>query len=358
MRFRPNDLPEGASEFQETADGFTVKLSIDSDEEGYFGRECPDCGGYFKMSVSEYKALPDDIQLSCAYCGYRAEHSDFMTTDQKERAVSAVREIVMPAITSEMNRTLKSIERRPQPRNLIDFSIQVKPGRRTPKPLHTYMETETRRELSCNTCGNHTAVYRISMFCPVCGMRPPLEAFNEGVRATRAALEAFTKIPSEVAALLEAQGGAEALYVSALVDVVSAFETYARERFRLSMVDRVGNAEADRLVDSLRPNAFQNLANADALYDEHSGISLQALVSGHEWTGVSLAFERRHLFQHRRGIVDERYIERSGDRGARIGMRLSINERQVLEAVALVEKLAEAVEKAGHGQQREKLTSP
>jgi endogenous inhibitor of DNA gyrase (YacG/DUF329 family) len=346
MRFRPNDLPEGASDFQETADAFTMKLSIDADEEGYFGRECPDCGAYFKLKVDEYEELPDDLTLTCPYCGHSSDHSNFITADQKEKAVSVVREVAMPAVTDEVNRMLKLLETQADPRSLIDLSVRVNPGRYTPQALHTYIETETRRDLKCASCSRHAAAYKISMYCPFCGLRPPLQAFEEGLGAMRAALDAFSKVPPQIALMLEAQGGAEALTVSALVDVVSGFETYTRERFRLALRRKIGADEADRVVNSLRPNAFQNLGNAASLYEEHLGVDLRSLMSREDWSEISLGFERRHLFQHRRGVVDKRYVEKSGDHEARLGQRLSIGREQAEQVMSLLEKLAEAIERS------------
>jgi hypothetical protein len=50
--------PDGVGEIRETNDGFEALISIPTDEDGYFGRECPACEAPFKMRHDEYEALP------------------------------------------------------------------------------------------------------------------------------------------------------------------------------------------------------------------------------------------------------------------------------------------------------------
>jgi hypothetical protein len=62
-------LPEGIGDVHETKTGFEASISIPVDEDGFFGRECPECGRLFKMHFGQYEALPDDLELICPYCG-------------------------------------------------------------------------------------------------------------------------------------------------------------------------------------------------------------------------------------------------------------------------------------------------
>jgi len=64
----------------------SMKVSIPGDAEGFFGRTCPSCNGFFKLRVDEFKAAPEN-ELVCAYCGHRASVSDFITADQRERGL-------------------------------------------------------------------------------------------------------------------------------------------------------------------------------------------------------------------------------------------------------------------------------
>ncbi|MGW7336626.1 hypothetical protein [Streptomyces sp. NPDC054808] len=52
-----------------------MRISIPLDEDGFLGRQCPDCSLLFRMDAQQYEALPDDLTLWCVYCGHHAEHS-------------------------------------------------------------------------------------------------------------------------------------------------------------------------------------------------------------------------------------------------------------------------------------------
>jgi DNA-directed RNA polymerase subunit RPC12/RpoP len=99
-RFRPpclngyvswqHRLPQGISDFRETPEGFQATISIPADEEGLFGRQCPDCERFFKMRVDQWEALSDDAIVTCPYCGHRpVDLNDFMTQQQSQRVQSA-----------------------------------------------------------------------------------------------------------------------------------------------------------------------------------------------------------------------------------------------------------------------------
>ena len=90
--------PKGSPTSSEDRSTWSMKVSIPSDEEGYFGRLCPGCGGFFKLGVADFKAAPDGLQLFCSYCGHHADAGDYLTTDQRERALSAAQAIAIAKI--------------------------------------------------------------------------------------------------------------------------------------------------------------------------------------------------------------------------------------------------------------------
>jgi hypothetical protein len=131
----------------------------------------------------------------------------------------------------------------------------------------------------------------------------------------------------------------ERLAVDVLASVVSVFETFAREQFRIRVPD------AGQLTRG-RGNIFQRLDDAAQLFSEHAGVDLVALAGRERWQDLKLAFARRHLLTHCDGIVDERFLAQAPGSGLRLGQRLVIRRADAEAALddldAIVRALAAA----------------
>ena len=92
-----------------------------------------------------------------------------------------------------------------------------------------------------------------------------------------------------------------------------------------------------------RRNAFQNLAEASALWRVAFGKQYSDHLDGGQLAMLSRMFQQRHLLAHRQGLVDEDYITRSGDTSYRLGQRVVIREAAVHECLGLIEKLADGI---------------
>ena len=52
----------------------TMKIVFPTDEDGIRGRECPNCGNYFKVKVITKVPTTDNM---CPYCGHKGSELDF-----------------------------------------------------------------------------------------------------------------------------------------------------------------------------------------------------------------------------------------------------------------------------------------
>ena len=50
-------------------------------------------------------------------------------------------------------------------------------------------------------------------------------------------------------------------------------------------------------------------------------------------------FQRRHIYEHNNGIVDEKYIQNSGDTVYTIGQRLIVHDSDALHLLEIIRKL-------------------
>ena len=59
--------------------GNAVEISLNPDEQGYLGRECPnpECEGYFKIVLGT--GIQEGTDCYCPYCGYHGIHNEFVT---------------------------------------------------------------------------------------------------------------------------------------------------------------------------------------------------------------------------------------------------------------------------------------
>lgn len=97
MTFRPVD---GASYGGRDESGKeTFRMSIPSDDRGYFGRERPAGKQISRMHVEDYKALPEDLVLTCPYCGRQDEHTSFVTLQQRDRVMRVAQDAAMQLIS-------------------------------------------------------------------------------------------------------------------------------------------------------------------------------------------------------------------------------------------------------------------
>lgn len=334
--------PDGVGEIRPAQDGFEVSVSIPIDDDGFFGRECPSCRAPFKMLHGEYEALPDDVELTCPYCGRREDHSSFMSRAQQARVMAAAEGLAEQwlhgQVTDLLGRTFgRSSPRARRSRSFVSIETSYTPG--TPPPVRALpeaLEEPTRRVIECSSCSNHHAVYSATSFCPVCGPRPAADKVLEAIGAAREALSLEERLEAEQREALRATGVFERFAVDAIESVVSLFEMFAREQFDHRVIDGTQHTRG-------RGNVFQRLDDTASLFSAHAGLDLIALAGDERWQRLKRAFARRHVLTHNGGIVDARCLAQLSEAGLKIGERLVVRRRDGQEALEDLEALVRAV---------------
>lgn len=313
--------PDGVGEIEITSDGFTAPIAIPPDEEGYFGRECPSCTGLFKMRKDEYKALPDELELTCPYCGHREDHGAFLSTAQRERVMAAAKGLAYQFVHAQVNDMLSSTfgSRRSTSRSPIGVNISYQPG--SPPPimaLPEIAEDRTRLIIHCAACTNHHAVYSATAFCPVCGPRPAAETVLEAIRAAKDALAIEDRLPEDERETLRAAGVFERIAIDSVKSDVSLFEQFASAQF----AQRVATA-AD--LTKGKGNVFQRLDDTAKLFRDHARLDLPRLAGDDRWQRLHKTFAQRHVLTHNGGIVDAKFVAQVPDTSFHEGQRLIIS---------------------------------
>ena len=81
----------------------------------------------------------------------------------------------------------------------------------------------------------------------------------------------------------------------------------------------------DRLTGKTsRVNDFQIVDKGSQLFKDATGKGYNEWLSADELREMNLLFQRRHLIEHNNGMVDQKYIDKSGDNSYAIGQRLVV----------------------------------
>jgi hypothetical protein len=218
-------------------------FSLPQDENGYLGRECPECEKYFKLTPGT--GVPDEDQTYCPYCGHRASQNDFATKEQIEYATSLAQQYVQ----DEFHKMFKKLERKypkhKAKRQMVGFYVEAGPKPRVPIRYYTEQELETR--VTCSNCTLKYAVYGVFAYCPDCGL-------HNSQQTLEASLDVIAKM-LKLADDEEDKIIAEELIAGCLSNVVAKFDGFGREVCRV-FADKSSNPKQAADV------RFQNLAGA------------------------------------------------------------------------------------------------
>ena len=330
-RFR---LPDGASHEGRDDDGNeTFRVSIPLDEHGFFGRQCPSCDQIFRVSHTDYEALPDTLELWCPYCGHRADHSEFMTEQQRERVMRVALDAGMQIMGGALDGAFKSLARRSRPGDLVQISYRSKPF--YPQPLPGIDEERLIRERECLGCGLHYAVFGDHRYCPVCGPMLPKVVALDALAAETARLDVLATLDPTIVASLREQGVFERIFADTVKNVVGIVETLADRIFR----DRVANADA---VLKGKGNVFQRLDDLAALYKQHLNVDVQTGVQDN-WPSLVATWATRHVHTHNDGRVDDRYVRAVPTSDLSLGQRVVVTESHARRAIEDASRLCEVL---------------
>ena len=165
--------------------------------------------------------------------------------------------------------------------------------------------------------------------------------FSQSLSAIVKSLDAIEVMRDNTSDRDTAENMARLLVEMGLQHAVMAFQRFAETLYgRYTKAPRA------------RRNAFQSLHRGGELWFAATGHRFADYMTTQELEEMGRHFQQRHLVAHTQGIVDEEYIERTGDRVYRVGQRVVVNEPSVRRCVALVKKLGGcmATERAGTDQ--------
>jgi hypothetical protein len=301
--------------------GNRISIPIQPDAEKFTGRECPnlECEGYFKVEFGT-GLKEKDVPCHCPYCGYIAQHDKFWTKEQIEYAKS----IALKTVSDALRKDLKKLEFDYKPRGSfgIGMSMKLKPSQ--PIPIRNYREKKLETEIVCDNCTLRYAIYGVFAFCPDCGQHNSLQILNKNLELVNKMLDMASKAEKELA---------DHLVRNAIEDCVSSFDGFGREICRVY----ANKASAPDKVEKL---SFQNIEGAKRTLSVLFSINFTAGLSEEEWRIAVSGFQKRHLLSHKMGVVDDEYIQKTGDTQVVVGRKICISDEEVRKLIEIIRKLS------------------
>jgi len=298
------------------------------------GRQCPkrDCKPrYFKVKPG---TGCDRKQACCPYCGHEAGHQKFSTPSQTRYAKDlAMREFEqrVPKMVEDSLREELGLRRGQRKKDLgFGLSLELRGSRPVPRRLvRPPVEERLKRDLACPGCKLQFAVFGIATWCPDCGDDVFLAAVDAEFTVVQAIL-------GDVSTRRERLGERVASrdVENALEDVVSTFEAVIRKMVLRALLERGDSRE--NAAEKLRKkgNCFQSVARGSR---ESVDLLQEDLFSGLtavEVSEIERSFEARHPVTHNAGVVDRKYLDKTGSR-EREGGEVRISVAQVERCVEL-----------------------
>lgn len=313
----------------------SIPMEVEADEDGYIDRQCPAdaCEFQFKVHEDDWRDTVSDEAVWCPFCGHEAKSDQWWTHEQVEYAKKAA----FAEVKHKINHAMRSDARRwntRQPRNaFISMTLKV-----DAKPKEIVLPAASMEpmqlKISCTECGCRYAVIGSAYFCPACGHNAAPHVFRQSLATIRATLDNLPAIEAGLPDLDTAKNTVRLLTEDSLQRVVTAFQRFAEAQFTRHPSPPKG-----------RRNVFQNLNEGSLLWKEAFGNGFDSHLKDQQLSSLNLFFQQRHLLAHREGLVDADYIAKSGDSKYREGQRLVIRDFVVRESLALVETLADGLER-------------
>jgi hypothetical protein len=278
---------------------------LGSDSEGKFGRQCPSCGGYWRS---------DSWAKVCPYCGIRGQQHEFLTQAQASYVQQYCHKLSTALAAGDGDHP-------------IDMdAVADAVGKEMEKPPFYYAEVSQQNKFNCAACGAFNDILGKFGFCSVCGTRNDLQELEHSIEEIRQRTNS---------------GGN---YEGAVKDAVSAFDSFAgqyiRQLVRLVPMTRARKARLEKTFQNLKTIAddVKNIFDIDIL-DGLKAADVQF---------ATLMFHRRHVYEHKGGEADEKYIADSGDTSVRPKQALRETQASAHRIAGLVVRMVRNLHRGFH----------
>lgn len=308
-----------------------IPVTLQSDGKGYFDRECPNenCMYTFKINMKDWEEKVSDEEVHCPMCGQIASSDKWWTQKQLDEMQKIAADYAMAMITEKLDKVFSDFARSTRRNKFI--KITYKPGRKITfenNPIGQSEEWET--DITCEECGTRYSVIGSAYFCPCCGHNSAISAFDESMDSIEKMIASLPEMKQMLTTSYgkdKAETMCRSLLENSIGDIVSAFQKFASCLY-------------DKLTgETSRVNDFQMVDKGSQLFENATGRGYEEWLSDEELSEMKVLFQRRHLIEHNNGMVDQKYVDKSGDSSYAVGRRLVVKKNDALTLLAIIRKL-------------------
>ncbi len=292
----------------------TISVPMSTDEQGFFGRECPSCKQYFKLKpVTDFTST----QGICPYCGHTVELQDFITQDQSDYLTSiAANKFLLPMLRDFAN-------------SLETFSndvVQFTANTNIPEfPIQGYQEKVLETDVTCDNCGLVFSIYGVFSNCPACGK------LNG-----RVIYQGTLDLLSKKLALADDETIDEPVRAEFIKDALQG---------TVSAFDALGKAlrKKHTEIPADPNNLFQNLLKLDKVLATLTGKNISQYLTPADSDFLFLTFQVRHVYEHNAGVVDSDFVKKQPAYVHLLGRKYPLKKDDVSVFIALMRQLGNAI---------------
>lgn len=315
----------------------SISIPLHADNEGYIDKECPseECRYQFKVFNEDWTNIFNDEVVWCPLCGYKAPANSFWTTEQIEQAKEQSIKYIKGRIGKALIEDAREFNHKQSRDSFIRMSLSVKAAHSDSIIMPITAKKELELKLQCENCNAHYAIIGSAFFCPSCGHNSAEKTFEDSIKKVETKIKNINIIRNALSKFNkdEAEITCRSLIESGLGDCVVALQRFCEVMYK----------KHPKSKEKIPFNTFQKLDAGSDLWKEILNEGYENWLDETEYKILNILFQRRHLLAHCEGIVDGRYIQRSGDVKYKIGQRIIVKENDISEIVGLIKKLANKI---------------
>jgi hypothetical protein len=311
------DMSDKLKELQNHVEGLSnMQIPIIPDKNGMIDRQCPksECESLFKIHKEDWLNIVRDEEVFCPFCKNNSEAKSYFPVEQNYEVVGNLKKSIREFWDYGYSKTGQNISIKPRE----EFELNIK----------------------CEICNCRYSVVGSAYFCPSCG--------DNAIEKN--AQKAIEKIISNANSIIEIQKTLEkslnkdqatiitkSIIEKSISEIIGTLQNYSELKY-----NSISNKTAPF-------NAFQNVEKSDKLWLSLSGVGYNNWLTESEVDTLFKYTQKRHLIEHKGGIVDEKYITKTADKSYLEGERLVVKSNDTINLGKIVLKLLHGISKLKKG---------